>query len=1653
MAKKSKRILSVLLTLIMILGLLPTSVFAYEQDQVLTDGYFAVDASGASTEKSGSIPSVTEDGYTVSKTISQTGENAFDITLNVETSQTVKTNDAAVMLVIDVSNSMDYCAECGKSNLYHTHNGEWAISRMTAAINAANSFIDTLVTNNAGGGKIYVSVVKFGSYAYTVCDWTDVTAPGDWWNDSGADQVKNKISTLYTSGGTNLDAGLTLAYNRLGMSDIASTTAKYTVLLTDGEPTYYYDGKSTSTEEIESYSGGGSSASENTVSHAIAAADNVKARSTLYTICFAAEDDVVLEGQEVHVCANCGLSKDKHNKVELCENCGYAKSEHYRGVFGTRWCPVGHSTWDGRTYYYCSGTSGNQYQDKVIANGDLTVGSFLSGSIASDPSNAYNAKNTSGLNEAFKDIAASVSDGSTGAGTRVVDPMGQFINFGEVDKESVEGGTYSYDPASKTLTWMLDPDTAQKEQEGNKTTYKFKLTYSITLDTAAEGFEETKTVTVDGKEQEVTKYYPTNGYTSLKVPGKDDVVFNVPGVCGEIPEYGYKVEYYLQGEAKKGDYENYTLDDEKAYGPADLHSQVDINDIVAGYKTKYSGENYEYASGNTLITITAVEANNVIKLYYDHVTASVTVNHFYKTDKWTADGTFVKGEYTDDPQVSISATGNVGQKFTAEQALTYQGATYTFDKGDDTITVDKEASKNVINLYYTRTVDERAEASVVVNHVYRTHTWTLENGKYVLKDSQQTVDKVEESTGLKATTSYTAKTNPVKGFEDFTYDAKSENSITLKPGENVITLYFDYTVDTREPVEITVKHHYTKTVVSIGADGQPVTTVEPDDHVETVTVDAYKGENVTLSEQNIYEGDSYTSDSGNAGRLNLTNVQGGETVELFYTIYQAPETTVVTVNHIYRTITHETVEVTDAEGNVIGTKVEDHITEDASEEVKVPGLYVGQTYTADMLGRQGYTFNKTESDSLKAEVQADGATVIDLYYDKDEDKDDRTEATIDVKHIYTTHLTTIVDGEVKTIDVQDGFAYDLEYVGKTGDKFTAVPLTTFNNNTYTVVGDPTLEVVLQEGTNSTIVINYERSASNLVETTYSVNYVYDTYNMVVTDGVAGYPATPDTHKEVDGVQTVPGYVGQVVTIADGAEAGFEADSTNPATSQTLKADGNTYTFRYVQRNPLPQVNVTVNHHYTTTTIAVDGSSSSSTDDVYGTPVPKYVGEDYVAQAAANGFAYDRYTVTTGITASQDEESKNVTVTASGDVVVDFYYSKTVDNSQPVEYSIRHVYVTINWDGTRTVDRGEPITGSSYATKQLSAATDDNNGNFQLVSAYFNDQVIPGFDPDDPQDTYAVTLVNGKNEIVYTYERTVDPRETTKVMVIHNYYARDTYTTDSAMSDADYIAQEGVKPEYRTETVYDSVDDGVWVGKDYTATMYDTVYYKDEEGVASIEKKYDLVSATPEGGKIASVAALDNGQIPEGNVVTFNLIREYSTDPGDVNYTVVHEYYSNGNFAGSTQSTYTGKVGDTVSADDIAKITSFDGRNYTYRSANPETMVLAADGENVMTLRYTRTSSSGGGGGGSSTDPDPDPGTDIEEPDVPTTDLPDVPGETTDPVVEEPVEIEEPEVPMAEAPETGDSNFAYLHLLSLASALGLVALFISDKRSKKHRDEA
>ncbi len=1506
LAKKQnlKRVFSSFLALIMLLGLLPTSAFAAGSGKPAE----VVDQGEVVTSKDGLV--------TVHKTAKHTDGNNFDITLEVTTKDQVQVTPAQpthVVLVIDRSNSM-------------------AGQRIKSTRQAAKEFAQIVLGEDAAEDNQIAVVSYTRSWESRIGLSGDLGAV-----ETAIDQINTWGNETY--GGTNIQSGIYAAEQILAQD--SSDADKVIVLFSDGYPTYCY--------ELTGTAKGACTGGIMWPGDVDASTIQITGRDTKSIIGPGNDSEIqgdwwdwfnLFTGDNLSLTVTCTIDEAVHNFFHGKNHVEYqdVKYDYETGSISKR----ADTSWN--TIWEADQAKSNAQLYTVLlspaSHSEAEQAKTLMAKLASE-GKYYETSNTNELAEIFKGIAGSITT-PTNAGM-VTDPMGQFITLGDVSGLADQGVTKTQDG----LTWNVAASTPKENSDGSKT---YTVTYPVTLNTEAEGF-------VDGQA------YAANGTTTFNYTVNGEarsVNFDVPTVRGYVPEYTYKVEYYQQQNATKGDYEHYTKIERDTYnGPkTDLWTPVSIEKVDAGYETKYASDNYHYAKGDpSSITISAMEDNNVIKLYYDRDEASVTVNHFYKTDKYDADGTFTAGTYPETPQTSSTKSEYVGESFTAEQVLNYGGKAYEFDRGDDTITVNKDDSKNVINLYYTRTEDDRADASVVVNHVYRTHTWTLENGKYVLKDSVQNEDKVEESTGLKATTQYTAKTNPVEGFKDFTYDTTSTNSITLEPGENVITLYFDKTVDDREEVSLTVNHHYTKTVVTIGEDGQPVTTVDPDDHVETVTVKAYKGETVTLSEQNSYKDDTYNSDSGNAEKLTQTNVQGGEVIDLYYTIYQAPETTSVTVNHIYRTITHETVEITDPEtGEVTGTEVVDSVKTDDTNDVTIHNLYVDQSYTAEKEGREGYTFNEGESDDLTAIVKADGATVINLYYDKDEDKDDRDAADIDVKHIYTTHLTTIVGGEVKTIDVQDGFAYDLPYEGKAGDTFTATPNTTFNQNEYTMVGTPDLEVVLQPGTNSTIVIHYERSANNLVDTSYTVNYVYNTYTMVVEDGVAKY-GEPSVETVNGTAQS--GYVGQIVTLSDGAKDDFTAAPTNPATSQTLTDGENVYTFVYNKYVPLDKVNVTVNHHYTTTTIAVDGTSSSSTSDTLGTPVEKYAGEHYVAAAVANGFTYDRYTVTDGIANTQDEATKNVTVTATGDVVVDFYYSKTVDNSKPVNYSIQHVYVTINWDGTRTVSRSEPITGSSYATKQLSAATDNNGGNYKLVSAYFNNETVPGFDPADPQDTYAVTLVDGENAIVYTYERNVDNRQATQVKVIHNYYARDTYTVDGTLSDADYIAQETVKPEYRTEHVYDTFKEGIWVGNEYTATMYNIVYFKDDQGHASIERVYDLVNATPEGGKIASIAALDEGKLPAGNVVTFNLIRKYSSDPGDVNYTVVHEYYTDGSLSGFVEVPGTGKVGDVITAESIEKKTTYKDNSYEYVSADKESITLGADGAyNVITLRYEGSTSIG-----------------------------------------------------------------------------------------------
>ena len=93
----------------------------------------------------------------------------------------------------------------------------------------------------------------------------------------------------------------------------------------------------------------------------------------------------------------------------------------------------------------------------------------------------------------------------------------------------------------------------------------------------------------------------------------------------------------------------------------------------------------------------------------------------------------------------------------------------------------------------------------------------------------------------------------------------------------------------------------------------------------------------------------------------------------------------------------------------------------------------------------------------------------------------------------------------------------------------------------------------------------------------------------------------------------------------------------------------------------------------------------------------------------------------------------------------------------------------------------------------------------------------------------------------------------------------------------------------------------------------------------------------------------------------------------ISYTVIHEYYTDEGLDGFTSSSFTGNEGDSISADDIGKVTSYDGRSYSFTEAAPDSIILVKDGANTITLRYDRTSPK-------PEDPKPDPKPEDPKPD-------------------------------------------------------------------------
>ena len=443
-----------------------------------------------------------------SKTITQTGENTFDITLTVKTVEEIEkqtvSEDAAVVLVLDMSNSMTE-------------------EDMQAAREAAKNFVNQLVEGASSTAQRQVAIVEFGSNAKTAVPWANA-------NDSsqkaqilsGIDSVENGFSyDVYCSetgkhtheervwvdnaeveqgfwgrwycttcgkafknpdctghwctqnveyegshvtkmerdgGGTNIEGGLLLANNLLGASSVSGITNKYVVLMTDGVPTYHVDDsdETGNTSFIEGSRGGGDEA----------------------------------DHEDYHDISCVSGWDTGDNLPQQIKN-------------------------QGAKLYTVSYKNSNQ----TVAGktNDKWLASFSTQTITAED-------DIFGSLEKIAEIIVNQAKAWI-----LTDPMGDYINFGENPSitrvtnanEADSDAVRKFNTDTKTLIWDLKNDvTASKEGDWNV----YTLNYSITLDNLVENFQAKKPYSTNGKTEltyMVTKdgvLQPDLETTELQVP-------------------------------------------------------------------------------------------------------------------------------------------------------------------------------------------------------------------------------------------------------------------------------------------------------------------------------------------------------------------------------------------------------------------------------------------------------------------------------------------------------------------------------------------------------------------------------------------------------------------------------------------------------------------------------------------------------------------------------------------------------------------------------------------------------------------------------------------------------------------------------------------------------------------------------------------------------------------------------------------------------------------------------------------------------------------------------------------------------------------------------------------------------------------------------
>lgn len=455
----------------------------------------------------------------------------FDITLSVTTKQEISQiynePDIAVVVVMDISNTMN--SNFGDKTRYE------------AAMTAAESFIDKFTENNSLGVS-KIGYVAFNTDAHEIFGLQSCTSADT------ASQLKNSMrsetgniinSTGYEqshSRFTNIEAGLKMASDMLSG---VSNRHKYIIFLSDGFPTTYI---SSGYSGYDPYCTGGTPGNDGVFY------DYVTRKYCKFGTSYS--DKAAVRAREMATSIKSSGATIFSIGVDVG---GQTIKKYIDQTVGKDYSVVDRT---GETYEIGSADSSGSYNN------------WLKNSIGSGY--YYDSTDTAGLQDAynkiFENIQTEVSNAAEAdwvANDPIPVTQGQvgFIQFYNKENTPVNGGltgsgsenaenTASFNQDNSVIRWDLKNSGYTLTQDGSTTWYTYTLVYRVRLTNEKTGFIE-------------NQVYDTNGETTLtyRVTNKEgdyvtisqskELIFPIPSVHGFLGEFEF-TKQALNGSAIPG---------------------------------------------------------------------------------------------------------------------------------------------------------------------------------------------------------------------------------------------------------------------------------------------------------------------------------------------------------------------------------------------------------------------------------------------------------------------------------------------------------------------------------------------------------------------------------------------------------------------------------------------------------------------------------------------------------------------------------------------------------------------------------------------------------------------------------------------------------------------------------------------------------------------------------------------------------------------------------------------------------------------------------------------------------------------------------------------------------------------------------------------